>query len=456
MTWRRLLGCVSVSLLTLTACGASEEPADVPIQPAPPSGSPTDPQTPGADGGTADAGAPTPDAGLPPDTDAGLPPGTDAGTPNLDAGTPGTDGGFAGSLPPEDCVVWTGTWPPQEATACEVRTTSSQGSRLQRYDAEGRPVEDRLLNAQGVPTRVETWRWAQGLQVFGRLDELSWGRWSQTESTYDGQRRLLSRTITSSSDPEGTLSRYVYADTRLIRVDQERSGQVLTSLRYFYVGERLARIDLEDTAGTVWRSTFYAYDDAGRLLREYDRVDQDSYTPRSESFTYHANGHMQRASRYHEDSGRTVDEFDAQGRRIRTDWNNHQSGDERSTYASWSYDTAGRLLQTRSGANSLAGRESDTLTHVYDGEGRLGVMWNLSEQSSRAGSVTRLSTWRTTYLCGTSLAHHEDTDAEGDGLVDARCTYSRDARGARLRTECFSLPANPQRATSVDYTYDCH
>lgn len=45
---------------------------------------------------------------------------------------------------------------------------------------------------------------------------------------------------------------------------------------------------------------------------------------------------------------------------------------------------------------------------------------------------------------------HVDTDLDGNGTVDARCLYTRDARGTLVREECFRLPVDPAHAPSAD------
>lgn len=361
------------------------------------------------------------------------------------------------TLEPEACVPWRGLRPPQERSACEVTERPASGwVTRKQYDAAGNLLEFRNWNPQGVLTNIQTHAWANGLEVFSREEHPPSSWWTETAWQYDLRRRLQVLTKRSSSDPVATVQRYTYAGERLERIDTERSGRTVAADLYVYAGERLERIDHASPPDKVIRSTLYVYDSAGLLKSVYTLEDDGTYVPSVTEYTYHANGKYKSIERSGSSASYSLEEYDTLGRIIRRDENSHQSGGEGSSYNTWTYDEANRVTHTADGNNQIWASWVTDMKYVHDAEGREVLAYRRYERSSYHDDLDLLefSTYRTTYLCGSALPHHKDTDGNGDGIVDSRCTYQRDSRGTLLRVECTTVPSSGTLSSS-DYRYDC-
>ena len=202
--------------------------------------------------------------------------------------------------------------------------------------------------------------------------------------------------------------------------------------------------------------TRYLYDAQGRLAERFF-LESDGYSPFGSSFTYHPNGRVQK-DHWYTTTSETTETYDSRGNLLRRDWDNYRmSGGSSSASTTWVYDEADRVLQSKQQGDGMGGSSVLTTHHRYNAGGQEELSWSVRQSypHARDPEPPQLSTVRTTYLCGTAMKHHVDTDNDGNGIVDYRCTYTRDARGALVREECFNPPAYGWNVVSTDYRYDC-
>ncbi|WP_434384754.1 hypothetical protein [Melittangium boletus] len=342
------------------------------------------------------------------------------------------------TLSPGACVPWTGQAPPERAQACQVTSVGSDGwGEVARYDGEGHLLERSHLTDSGERYKWERSTWVDGRETFRRV-ESSIG-WNQSEWVYDGAGRLSKRTETSFQAERLLVHDYTYvyaANGQLERIDRQSTNGPMAPVRYHYdTHGQLTDIDSSpgcdmtlSPCGTLtywpegpvresrwtnegfWGST-KRYDEQGRLVDE----EQTHYNSAQRTLTTY--GADQRVSRIWERGAFRSTVFQS----LRT----------------FHPDASGQLQLER-----LAKVENGPVGPLVDGQPTyLTTTW----------FVTR----RLTYLCGTELVALEEWDIDQDGVVDARRTHERDARG-RLVRETYSGPPVPDMGpVRRDHTYTC-
>jgi YD repeat-containing protein len=146
------------------------------------------------------------------------------------------------------------------------------GTTTFAYDGEGREIEERVLDEDGTETRrlVSAYDDAGNLIVreVYRDGELA----GRTEYDYDGEgRRVAARRF----DADGTLERdttYTVPDLEYEMLEYDEDGEVegRTVVVAGDHGTLSAETFLPD--GTLDNATYFAYDEAGRMVRREDTV----------------------------------------------------------------------------------------------------------------------------------------------------------------------------------------
>ncbi|WP_395849060.1 hypothetical protein [Cystobacter fuscus] len=322
------------------------------------------------------------------------------------------------------------------ASACAVLSeygdSSSAFTRQHgRYDADSRLLEMRSFKKDGTLFSVETHRWVQGHEVLRRIEHADY--WTQREWSYDAQGRLL-RIEKSSADDPTVLYRYAYdAAGRLDHI--ERSG--------------------DSRPGT----TFYRYDEAGRVLS----IDGEDSCEREfavcGTYTYRSNGQPREIKRWDSHYWGMDEDYDESGRLSSREW----SGYDVMGNDSYTYDAAGRLSRywLKEGLYTF-GREA-IRTSLYDAQGLLQLQryaednvrhdpsWDPEQDVHGYIRTTR----RVSYFCGTDIVALDEWDSDEDGVVDARRTHERDVMGRLVRELYSGTPRLDEGPVRRDFIYEC-
>jgi YD repeat-containing protein len=304
------------------------------------------------------------------------------------------------------------------------------------YDADGHLLESRSFLPDGALYRVETYTWANGLEVSSRVETPQDGGWNETHWTYDAQRRGQQRTDTGSN-----------VSSREHRYTYDSNG-------------RLEQIDhLLD--GTPQGASFYQYNAAGLLesIESQPPCDRD-LTPCAR-FTYWPNGQLRSAARSNSLFWELTEHHDNHGRLIDSNWSDFDTLGS-STRA---YDAAGHLTRLWEKVGVYNHHREAITTFVYDSSGLLQLQRFAQDTVTYAGPTTpdappvfthQRVTRRITYLCGTPLVGLEEWDSDEDGVPDARRTYERDATGRLVHEEYSGTPRLDDGPVRRDFHYDCH
>ena len=454
--WRRV--GILASFLTVAGCSSPpvatapevHAPSEEPFVPAPPSEpeSPldSDPPPPENEGG----GRPVP-GDSPQALHCAPVEGGNAGIP-----VPG-EGGRPPSLPLPSCVPCDETPPSHEAPACEVtnsntyeverRQYDAQGTlrdyrrwqpvgvlTLQRrYDAAGQLLEEQTWDPQGNPGTLVKNTWVDGLLLRSEHTRANSSLRSKQEWTYDDQRQVVRRVDW-------------FASTQPWRVDATHQ----------YVrgaAGRLERIEHQYAWEDTVHLSEYHYDAAGLLTRIESQQDCDDDLHRCETYAYDEAGHKRAFSQY-STSGRGYEEtYDAQGRVLTTSLTLHQV-EPTEQKSEQQYDALGRLRTRRLSFMGYMMGSTSLIRYLHGDQNQLLLEW-WETQGYHSSAPDRFRTIRSTFLCGTALPYLKETDENGDGVVDARCTYERDGAGRLVREQCGALDTPDAFTSRTEYRYDC-
>jgi YD repeat-containing protein len=340
------------------------------------------------------------------------------------------------TLAPVACVPWTGSVPPQRATACEGTSVFQDGRReVARYDAESRLLELRTYRPDGSPDSLERHTWVNGRETFRRIESLRPnGSWTQIEWVYDAAGRLQKRTDTFSS--------------------QE-------AVVYEHVRDSNGRLERIDRLPTSARNTpiVYRYNAAGQLVAIDSEPNCDRYVARCETFTYWPNGKLREdtwdddgyagVTNQYDDRGHLVDESEYAIELNRHTVNSHDKAGRR--FRIW--EKVGRYVYDHEFINTFYSDASGLLLLE-----RLGKDYTQpsgdSPDSPRVTTRVR-TTRRLTYLCGTKIVALDEWDGNEDGVVDARRTHERDAKGRLAHEEYSGTPGLDEGPVRRDFKYEC-
>lgn len=342
-----------------------------------------------------------------------------------------------------------------------------------RYDALGQIVEE--IDPLGRSTRYEFD--ANGNEI-AVIDPA--GR--RTTSTYDAADRLIEKTY-----PDGTSERYTYDFRDNPLTETDRAGRV-TEYTYDLAGQL---IRVTTAAGTADESTTtYAYDDAGRKIREtnalgqtttytYDAagrmVEQTDALCHVTRYAYDASGHrtavtdaLGRVTRYSYDArGRPIETTYADGSTEQQQYNGMAqmvaSIDQAGRITRKQYDEAGRLL-------AVIDPLGHTTRYTYDAVGNMLSITDANGNTTRFAydAVNRLVS--KTWPDGSSeVFEYDDADNQiAHWLADGQLNrFSYDEMDREVLAEYFdgqvieyTYTASGQRETAVDargttrYVYD--
>jgi YD repeat-containing protein len=318
------------------------------------------------------------------------------------------------------CIpVKTGSSPPRFPQPCTVKRFWANGAlaSLQRFDTRGRPLES--------------------------IDFYSTGSKHITEWLYDDTGRLELK--------------------RLRLVEDRSSSPGVGEQRHLYDSQgRLERIESyvkKHGEEPRWVSRYvHRYGEGGRLETIEFWNSDGLARHRSETFTYHPNGQLQR--HLLKVSGlppyMSSEEYDEQGRLLSTV---HQL-DESGSRESYTYDARGRRETMRSVHGSSQG-ESERLTrYQYDDSGKLVAEFAREDGdypfSFPPYSVRKRELKWYVYSCTGDLLF-EELDSNEDGVRDGVRELVRDAAG-NLREERFEGTfVQPWRPLlRIEYDYACH
>lgn len=368
----------------------------------------------------------------PPDAVSPVPPGP-PDNPLPGAGVP---------LPPLDastvafevpaCVSLGAPTGPRHASPCEVRSRRANGSlaKVERFDAEGHPLESLDYTDGGEVWTRTVHTWTQGREVL-RESESATGAWREQAWVYDAAGRPVWEVTREGPEelPERELRRFYDAQGRLSR----------TELR-------------EGKAQSPW-VTGYTYDIQSRL-ESVEWGDGQGYVSYTERYTYRPDGVLQRfVAEPFDGPGLSVRrEYDEAGRLLQQQHCSGGCSEETREYGPHGEPT--RIRSTSSGV--FEERAGDQLL-VYDASGRLvvdvsvvNVAW--SDWRER-GQYRELR--RRVLACETGDVLSEEWDTGADGTREGWTELERDPAG-NLRVErFFGTKATPSLG-SREYDYSCH
>jgi hypothetical protein len=228
--------------------------------------------------------------------------------------------------------------------------------------------------------------------------------------------------------------------------------------QYIYENGRLVRIEHHTDSEPESPPSQYLYDEAGRLTRinsnSFDNgCDKDLY--RCESYAYGAGGQLSKFQ-WHTGFYASVgsldytETYDDAGRVLTTHRSGYNSEDPWEEDSERQYDEAGRLSSVRWMNGGWDYDDVFLIRYEYGDQDQRLLEWSVNESTPGPAYTTR-----STYICGTSRLYLKEFDEDGDGTVDARCTYDRDAAGRLLKEQCESMK-DPFTIRSVtEYSYDC-
>jgi len=314
--------------------------------------------------------------------------------------------------------IWTFTWQDFHGDSLHLRTASPTGLVSTRtYDAAGQLIASTRPDGHG-----ESYAWNPD----GLLDSVTDALGASTAFTYDDQANLVTTIFA-----DATFSSTTHDRRGIVETETDPNGDTVT----YEIQPDGWLGKLIDAKNQV--TTWTPHGNDGSDKKTYADGTQDLST-------YDDRGLL---TQFQHRSGTAAIEYerDEAGQLIRKNWSHETLGG----FSSYSYDGAGRLLESQASSTSWPGGLALAQSFGYDDRGDLASV----TQNGRILEVAREDTGRIrtlTYPGGMEIDYQYDADGkitgiEKDGTLLAAYTY--DAAGRRATRSLVS-------GLTTTYTYD--